>query len=225
MFSRLLTVSALVLALALPLVGPTGSAYALEQNAPVLRDTQPATTAVTTPSTTPVTTVTPVTPPVTDPATPSLWTQAVLWVLSAVGTAGTALIAWIFAWLIGKVTLSDAQKAAMDALHAGVDTTYLTLYQQFKTASADGVITPQEAALLRQNAIDQALLFAKGPALAFLKAMAAPLLQALVQRIVAQKKAAAARPTIVVNPFHKSDGVSGNDGPVGVTGVEVKLAH
>lgn len=147
------------------------------------------------PSTNPSTTA-PVVIPVTDPE-PSWWSKLITAALVAIAGLFTTATGSFFIWLASKVKLSQAAKDAMDALHAGVDKTYLTLYQQFKDAAADGQISAAEGASLRQNAINEAMNLAKGPALDFLKSMAFPLLESLVQRIVASKKAST---TVVAAP-------------------------
>ena len=154
-------------------------------------------TPTTVPASAQAATVAPVIVPTVVQPEPSLFQKIVTGALVALGglfTAGTGLF---FNWVVGKVKASDAQKAAIDALHAGVDQTYLTMYNQFKDAAADGKISAAEAAQLRQNAITQAMTLAKGPGLEFLKAMAIPMVESLVQRIVSAKKAASAASTVV----------------------------
>ena len=133
----------------------------------------------------------------TDPE-PSLWSKILMTALVAIGTLFTTATAAFFKWLTNKVAQNDAQKAAIDALHAGVDQTYLTLYQQFKDDAEDGKISAGEAAQLRQNAMNQAMTLAKGPGLDALKAMAVPMIESIIQRIVSAKKAQGAVPSVVL---------------------------
>lgn len=125
-------------------------------------------------------------------AAPSFDWHAMLYdFLLAVGGIGGSLFSWAILTGKWKLAQTEAQKAAWDALNAGVTNAYHTLYQELtKDFSDDQKLSDTESAQLRAHAIEAAKNIATGPALQVLQTTALPVLMDWVERIVLQRKSA-----------------------------------
>jgi 3-phosphoglycerate kinase len=63
-----------------------------------------------------------------------------------------AVLAWFTNWIIGKSNMDQSNKDAIMALEAGVESAWIELGRNFKVASKDGKLTPEEKKQLREHA-------------------------------------------------------------------------
>lgn len=130
-----------------------------------------------------------------NPADP-WWKDLVQAVIAAALSLGALLIGWVSTKINSVVEaskLAAADKAAIEALNAGVTSAEQNLYDDFVERSKDGSISDADAATLRAHALDIAKQVATGPGLAALKEMALPRITDYIERILLQRKALAAQ--------------------------------
>lgn len=128
----------------------------------------------------------------TSAPTAAWYTDLLQALLAGALSLGAVAITWIGKKIHDVVeasSLAAADKAAIEALSAGVTSAENTLYADFAARNADGTIDAADAAALRTHALQVAKDVATGPGLAALQTMALPRITDLIERIVANKQA------------------------------------
>lgn len=112
------------------------------------------------------------------------------------------LFGWLIKWLIGKAGANEARIRAIEALHAGVEAAWNDLAKKWKNDSADGKLTDEEKAKLREYAMKKALEVAKGPGKDLLLDWGKEIIFAKIRDIITNRKKAdvAATPTTDITP-------------------------
>lgn len=118
-----------------------------------------------------------------------IWGLEHLW--KGIVLVGTTLLTWLFKKALDRGNLADAEKAALAAVEQGVIETYTEYVSALKEARKDGKLTKDEKKAARQMAYDKAMALAKGEGLSLLKVWGTPRVLALIEKIVAARKAKA----------------------------------
>lgn len=91
-------------------------------------------------------------------------------------------------WLRQRRAETDAEKAALAALEAGVTFAHETIALAIKRSRPDGRLTTEERQKLREAALSKAVEVASGPAAKMLASWARPKIDSLIADVVARRK-------------------------------------
>ena len=114
----------------------------------------------------------------------SIFTPAML--LGLVATVASVGGVWLLARLARALDAAKIDDAAKQAINTGAHVAFEGMLARFKSAAADGKITPEEWGDMRREAIRQATGFAARNGVALAKTLALPMVESLATKALAR---------------------------------------